>query len=77
MKSITLKVSNAFGIGGLDHTFVFGNKSGGGRCVAIYAPNGVCKSSLRKSLSLWSQGKQPRDVFFPDRESSFDLATIP
>lgn len=77
MDSITFRASNAFGIGKLDHTFSLGNKSGGGRCVAIYAPNGVCKSSLRKSITLWSQEKQPEDAFFPDRESSFDLIANP
>ena len=50
IESITFDAINAFGIGSMTKTFSFVNKKTGkfgGRCMAIYAPNGTCKSSIR------------------------------
>lgn len=76
IESITFKAKNAFGIGAMSHEFTF-KDSRAGRCMAIYAPNGTCKSSMRKALEKWNEGLQPSDVFFPDRESSFSIDTAP
>lgn len=76
IESITLDAKNAFGIGLMNKEFKFkGDKSG--RCMAIYAPNGTCKSSIRKSLERWNLNSSVEDVFFPDKESSFNVATSP
>lgn len=80
IESITFDAINAFGIGSMTKTFSFVNKKTGkfgGRCMAIYAPNGTCKSSIRKSLELWNADKEPEDVFFPERESAFSITTAP
>ena len=73
MKSITINASNAFGVGQLNCSFNVSKK----RCVAIYAPNGTCKTSLRKALEAWSKNESVRDNFFPDRNSSFEVAANP
>lgn len=73
LKSITINASNAFGIGQLDCSFSL-NKN---RCIAIYAPNGTCKTSLRKALEAWSKNEPIKDNFFPERDSSFEIAANP
>ena len=78
MDSLTISAKNAYGIGYMEHTFSFLTKDGKHRrCIAIYAPNGTCKSSLRKSLKQWSMSLTPKDNFFGERESSFSLQSTP
>lgn len=76
IESITLNAKNSFGIGSMSQKFVFKN-SESGRCMAIYAPNGTCKSSIRKSLERWNENRDVEDAFFPDRESAFNVVTSP
>lgn len=78
MDSLIVSAENAYGIGHMNHLFKFLDKNGvRHRCIAIYAPNGTCKSSLRKSLEQWSKGLKPQDIFFSDRKTVFDLKTVP
>jgi hypothetical protein len=78
MDSLTFRANDSFGIGSMIHTFSF-NEGNNENCLAIYAPNGSCKSSLRKSLECWSRGERPKDVFFPARNDKafFELLTQP
>lgn len=73
MKSITINASNAFGVGQLNCSFNVSKN----RCIAIYAPNGTCKTSLRKALEAWSKNEPVKDNFFPERDSSFEIAANP
>lgn len=78
MDTLTFSAKNAFGIGSMNHTFKFKEPSKS-HCMAIYAPNGTCKSSIRRSLELWNEDKRPEDVFFPENSSSseFDISASP
>lgn len=40
---------------------------------AIYAPNGVMKTSFAKTMLDISEGSRPRDLHFPDREPIFEV----
>lgn len=40
---------------------------------AIYAPNGVMKTSLTNTLNDVQKGKQPKDLAFPDRKSKCSI----
>lgn len=73
LKQLLIRASNVFGIGHLEYRFDLSRQS----CVAIYAPNGTCKTSLRKAINDWSKGKPARDAFFPERTSSFEFVTEP
>lgn len=73
MKQLFIHASNVFGIRHLEHRFDLSQRS----CIAIYAPNGTCKTSLRKAIDGWSKGTPARDAFFPERTSSFELVTEP
>lgn len=78
MNSLTICAENAYGIGRMEHTFHFLDKAGElHRCIAVYAPNGTCKSSLRKSLERWSKDSEPKDYFFSNRKSLFNVTTHP
>ena len=43
------------------------------RGFAIYAPNGVMKTSLAKTMMDISNGKTPKDLHFPEREPIFEV----
>lgn len=73
MQNLQIKATNAYGIRSIDHNFTFKK----GSCIAIYAPNGTCKTSLRKAMEAWSDNASVRDAFFPGRSSSFSLTTTP
>jgi hypothetical protein len=65
---LSICAKNAYGIGSLDCRLDLRAK----HCVAIYAPNGTVKSSLRKSFAAWSKQASVKDFFFPERDSSFE-----
>lgn len=67
-QSINIEMKNCFGIDTLEHNFDFSNNN---MPVLIYAPNGVMKTSLAKSLRRYVDGKQPEDIYFPERSSTF------
>jgi len=61
---LSLNLKNCYGIGKLEVELVFKHKG-----YAIYAPNGVMKTSFAKTMLDLSKGKHPSDLVFPDRES--------
>lgn len=63
-------MKNCYGIDALEHTFDFSNRN---MPVLIYAPNGVMKTSLAKTMRQYAAKKEPEDIFFPERKSEFSV----
>ena len=61
---INLNLKNCYGIGELEAELEFKHK-----CFAIYAPNGVMKTSLAKTMIDLSKEDDPEDVAFPNRKT--------
>lgn len=57
MKKLNVKFKNCYGIQFLEHDFDFGNGMPGNKAFAIYAPNGLMKTSFTKSFEKLAQGK--------------------
>ena len=55
VKKVKLELLNCYGIDSLVHDFEFLNKN---MPVLIYAPNGVMKNSLAKSLRKYANNEQ-------------------
>ena len=66
--TLSLKLENCYGIGKLETDLVFKHKG-----YAIYAPNGVMKTSLAKTMIDLSNGSEPKDLHFPDRETVCEI----
>lgn len=62
MKSLSLSLEHCYGIKKLDYLFDFAKK---GSVFAIYAPNGVMKTSLAGTFRDLSQGKETSDRVWP------------
>lgn len=60
MNKLNFDFKNCYGIDKLKHEFDFSNK----RAVAIYAPNGVMKTSFAKTFKAISEGKSPEEQLF-------------
>ena len=72
MDQLKVKLSNCYGIPSFENTFDFtenGNKS---KVYAIYAPNGLMKTSFAKTFEKLSKGEQPKEERF-GRQASFDV----
>ncbi len=69
-KTATVELKNCYGIDALTHTFDFSNNN---MPVLVYAPNGVMKTSLAKTLRQYVNNKEPEDIFFPERKSTFAI----
>lgn len=69
-KTVTVELKNCYGIDALAHTFDFSNNN---MPVLVYAPNGVMKTSLAKTLRQYVNNKEPEDIFFPERKSAFAI----
>jgi hypothetical protein len=69
MSNIIAKIENSYGIGKLNQEFDFSRSS----TVLVYAPNGVMKTSFTKTLSDYSQEKDPADAIYPDRLSKVEF----
>jgi hypothetical protein len=65
MKKVAISLKNCYGIKKLDYTFIFNNKA----AYAIYAPNGVMKSSLAKTFQDAASGEPSSDRIFPTRQT--------
>jgi hypothetical protein len=65
MNSLKISLNNCFGIQRLDHEFDFGVGSNATRSTAkayaIYAPNGLMKSSFAKTFESLSKGEVPKE----------------
>ncbi len=59
MKKLNVNLKNCYGIQSLEHTFDFGNGNDSERSIAIYAPNGLMKTSFTKSFENLANGKPP------------------
>jgi len=66
VKKLSVKLEHCYGIKNLSAEFDFSKRS----AYAIYAPNGVMKSSFAKTFSDLANGQAPSDKIFPDRASS-------
>ena len=65
---------NCYGIPALDHEFLFTHKKKKSdepqdTIVAIYAPNGLMKTSMADSFKNYSAGEKPKDRVYTERES--------
>lgn len=49
--TVTVNMKNCYGIDALDHTFDFSNNN---MPVLVYAPNGVMKTSLAKTMRQYA-----------------------
>lgn len=66
MKKLEVDLTNCHGIHRLEATISFE----GGRAAAIYAPNGMMKTSFARTFGDLSRGVESTDHLFPDRSSS-------
>ncbi len=69
--TITVDLTNCYGIDFLNHTFDFSNNN---MPVLVYAPNGVMKTSLAKTFRQYANNNEPEDIFFPERKSTFSIS---
>lgn len=66
MKKLQIKLNNCHGLRHLDTSISFEK----GNASAVYAPNGVMKTSFARTFSDLSQGQDSTDRLFPDRVSA-------
>lgn len=66
---LKLNLRYCYGIGKLEAELEFNHKG-----FAIYAPNGVMKTSFAKTMTDLSKGQTPSDLAFPDRDSVFEVS---
>ncbi|MEI7188070.1 hypothetical protein [Dickeya dianthicola] len=62
---LIIDLKNCYGISELAHEFDFNITKG----YAIYAPNGFMKTSLSKTFDDLANGRETKDLIFPDRKS--------
>jgi ABC-type Mn2+/Zn2+ transport system ATPase subunit len=65
MKKLSLNLQYCYGIKKLETEFDFSRK----KTFAIYAPNGVMKTSFAKTFKDLSNNQNSKDLVFPDRET--------
>ncbi len=65
MKILRVELKNCYGIRYFNHEFDFQNHP----VYAIYAPNGIMKTSFAKTFMDMSKGDSSKDLIFPDRET--------
>lgn len=73
MPTLKLNIKNCYGIRSLAHSFDLGRAEGRGGAFSIYAPNGVMKSSLARTLDDYSRGVESSDLIFPSRVSAREI----
>jgi hypothetical protein len=71
MNRLTVSLDNCYGIRRLRAEFDFSS----GNVYAIYAPNGVMKSSFAQTFRDVSMDAASKDRIFPTRSSSLSLRT--
>ena len=64
MDKVTVDLKNCYGIKALKTEFDFSGK----RAYAIYAPNGVMKTSFARRFKIWPLAKKPWTEFFQDEK---------
>ena len=65
---LNINLKYCYGIGKLEAELEFKHKG-----YAIYAPNGVMKTSFAKTMMDLSAGNTPKDLHFPDREPTCEI----
>ena len=65
MNKLQIKLENCYGIKKLEKEFDFSSS----KTFAIYAPNGVMKTSFAKTFRDLSNGEDSKDLIFPDRNT--------
>lgn len=65
MKTVSINLRHCYGIKALQTTLDFSTRP----AYAIYAPNGVMKSSLAETFQNLQDGKMPSDRVFTERET--------
>jgi len=65
MQKLKLRLENCYGINKLEKEFDYSSRN----VYAVYAPNGVMKTSFAKTFSDFSKEIVSKDLMFPDRES--------
>lgn len=68
MKKLAVNLKHCYGINKLDYVFDFSE-----RTFSIYAPNGAMKTSFAKTFKDISNGLEPRDLMFPERETTWKV----
>jgi len=69
MKKLKINLKNCYGIQKLEKDFDFSNNE----TYAIYAPNGVMKTSFAKTFKDLSLGLNSKDLIFPERETTREI----
>jgi uncharacterized FlgJ-related protein len=64
MDNLKVRLENCYGISSLDETFDLSNVRGKAKAYAIYAPNGLMKTSFSKTFDDLSKGNQPKEERF-------------
>jgi hypothetical protein len=66
---LKLNLRHCYGIGKLVAELEFNHKG-----FAIYAPNGVMKTSFARTMTNLSKGESPSDLAFPERNSVYEVS---
>jgi len=61
MKKLSVKFKNCYGIQSLEHDFDFGNGQPGNKAFAVYAPNGLMKTSFTKTFEKLASGNTAQE----------------
>lgn len=69
MDNLKVRLENCYGISSLDKTFDLSNARGKAKAYAIYAPNGLMKTSFSRTFDALSKGNQPQEERF-NRQST-------
>lgn len=80
MKKLAIKFKNCYGIQSLEHEFDFGNGRPGNKAFAVYAPNGLMKTSFTKTfekLAAGSTAVEERYNRTPTSEAWIDGTQLP
>jgi hypothetical protein len=72
MQKIKVKISNCYGINDLDEDFDFSEKKS---TYAIYAPNGVMKTSFSNIFDDFANNRESRDMIFKEKEPTRIITT--
>ncbi len=70
MSILKTKFINCYGIKNLEYDFDFSR--GGSKAFAIYAPNGLMKTSFTRTFLAVSEGKEPKEERF-NRPTTFEV----
>lgn len=70
MTKLNIELKNCYGIKDLKHEFEFTDTH---KTFSIYASNGSMKTSFAKTFEDISEDKNPKDLVFPNRETTYSI----